>query len=225
MKYFAIAITLFCLSSSLRAQVEDVLPGSYPVTRYTEIWENSPFTREVVKVVERKIMSSFGNAITLEGLVNDDERGPIAYVKDITENKTLIITSEPNTSEGGHPYTIVSADLVKNPQETTVTITDGTETAEIGYPENSITRAIKQDAPPARPANNAPGNGLKNRNRPQPGQARPKPGAGQVSQNPPGKTTAQLELEAARKAAAEAAPALDRFDEDVRQRRVPLPKK
>jgi len=224
MKYIALAITLLSLSASLRAQEEDVLPSSYPVTRYTEIWENSPFTREVVKVVARKIVSSFGNSITLEGLVNDDERGPIAYVKDITENKTLIITTEPNTAENGHPYTIVSADLVINPQETTVTITDGTETAEIGYPENSITRAIKQDAAPQRPANNDQGNGLPNRNRPQPGKARPTPAAGTVSPNPPSKTSAQMELEAARKAAAEATPALDRIDNDTRQRRVPLPK-
>ncbi len=207
------------------AQIEEALPSSHPVTRYTAIWEDSPFTREVVKVVERKIVSSFANALNLEGLVNDDERGPVAYVRDITENKTIVITTEPDTGTDPHPYTIVAADLLKNPQETTVTITDGNETAEIGYAENALTRTIAQDRPPTQEDNIDPREAAINRNRPQPGQKRPVPSPGTVSANPPTKTAAQAELEAARKAAAAATPALDRLDDDTRQRRVPLPKK
>lgn len=223
MKTGALAIALSVLPLCASAQIEGALPNSHPVTRYTAVWENSPFTREVVKVVERKIVSSFGNALTLEGLVNDDERGPVAYVKDNTENKTLVITTEPDTAEKGHPYTIVSADLLKNPQETTVAITDGNETAEIRYPENTLTRTIAQDAPPQQQENVDPRQA--NRNRPQPGKPRPVPTPGSVSANPPSQTAAQAELEAARKAAAAATPALDRVDDDSRQRRVPLPKK
>lgn len=225
MRSRTIIVAIAILPLLAEAQVENTLPTSFPVTRYTAIWENSPFTREVVKVVERKIVSSFANALNLEGLVNDDERGPVAYVKDITENKTLVITTEPDPSENGHPYTIVSADLLKNPQETVVTITDGNETAEIGYAENALTRTIAQDRPPEPQEKPDPRQANINRNRPQPGQKRPVPTPGTVSANPPGKTAAQAELEAARKAAAEATPALDALDNDTRQRRVPLPKK
>lgn len=225
MKKFSLLLIGALIAMPTVAQEEKVLPDSFPVTRYTAVWENSPFTREVVKVVERKVISSFGNSLTLEGLINDDERGTVAYVKDITENETLIITSKPDPKTDGHPYTIVSADLVSDPQSSTVTITDGNETAEIGYAENALTRTIRQEAPPQQANDDDPRKQQINRARPQPNQDRPVPTPGRVSLDPPSKTKAQAELEAARKAAAAATPALERIDNDVRQRRVPLPKK
>ena len=85
---------------------EETLPTGFPVTRYTAIWENSPFNREVVAAAAKTIESSFAQSLVLEGVINDDVKGPVAYVRDKREDKSLVITSAKNES---HPYTIVSA--------------------------------------------------------------------------------------------------------------------
>ncbi|MEX2581534.1 MAG: hypothetical protein WD342_20930 [Verrucomicrobiales bacterium] len=216
-----------CLSATVLGTAEDeILPVAFPVTRYTEIWEDSPFNREVVKVVEQKVISSFGQSIALEGLVSDDAVGPIAYVRDVKEDKPLVVTSQASES---HPYTIVSANQVNNPFETTVTITDGTETAEIGYAENRLTQKIEQ-APPARKQKGpeAPAGRSPNAPPEAPPNA-PSDAAPAVSRNPSQRAPAQTNGETSPPAAA-AAPALDRLEADDdrleaddARRRVPLP--
>lgn len=126
---------------------EDILPTEFPVTRYTSLWEDSPFNREVVSQVETRIQSTFGINLTLEGLVTDETAGAIAYMRDLQENKFLVVTKE---KKEGVPFYLVSASKSNNPAETRVTITDGKETAEIGFTEGVFTKKI--DTPiPAQP--------------------------------------------------------------------------
>lgn len=205
-------LTAMCLSATVFAAAEDeILPVSFPVSRYTEIWEDSPFNREVVKVVEQKAISNFGQSIALEGLVSDDAVGPIAYVVDLKENEHLVLTSQASDS---HPYTIVSANQVNNPLETTVTITDGTETAEIGYAESTLTQKIQQAAPvqKQKEAEAPPGRAT----------AAPSDAAAAVSRNASRRVPAQPKG-APKPSGPDAAPALDRLESDDTRRRVPLP--
>ncbi len=151
-----LTITLISLSfAAVRGQEEeDVVPSGYPASRYTSIWENSPFNREVIKAVEQSISSHFAQSLTLEGIVTDDNLGPIAYVRDMTTNQPIVITRVKSES---HPYTIVSANLVKNPEETKVMITDGNESGEIGYVIAKLNQPIEQfQQPQQQPQNHPP---------------------------------------------------------------------
>ena len=127
---------------------EENLPTGFPVTRYTAIWENSPFNREVIPAAAETLESSFARAIVLEGVINDDEKGPVAYVRDTRDDKSLVITTAKTES---HPFTIVSAKQSNRPEETKITITDGKETGEIGFEAATLTQAIAQPIPSAPP--------------------------------------------------------------------------
>jgi hypothetical protein len=211
------------LLSALPLFAEDaVLPTGFPVTRYTDVWENSPFNREVVKAAAKTIESSFAGSLVLEGLVTDDTLGPIAYVRDVREDKPIVITREKSEA---HPFTIVSANQVANPEESKVTVTDGTETGEIGYVVAKLTQAIAAPAPVApqqqqqRQGQSPPGRD---------GKGVPPPGGGgaggaapELGRNPPGSTPA-VKPEDANKPTS-IAPALDEMDSEPRRRRVPLP--
>jgi len=142
----ALVITTFSLA--VEDVTEDALPTGYPVTRYSTIWENSPFTREVIRPVKTTIASTFGKNMVLRGLLIDSQEGPIAYVRDNKESQTLRITSA--GSSKGFPYTLVSADKQANPKDTVVVITDGKEEAKIGYEENVLTAAIRAPQQQAR---------------------------------------------------------------------------
>ncbi|MEM9282934.1 MAG: hypothetical protein AAGA96_13990 [Verrucomicrobiota bacterium] len=120
---------------------EELLPIQIPVTQYSAVWENCPFNREVVKVVEARITSNFGRNLTLDGLSHDSILGPIAYVRDLSDNQPLMITQAQSDS---HPYTIVKAPETNDPREAKVTITNGQETAEIGYQSGMMTQTIAQ---------------------------------------------------------------------------------
>jgi hypothetical protein len=135
----ALIITTFSLA--VDEVSEEALPTGYPVTRYSAIWENSPFTREVIRPAKTTSASAFGKNMVLRGLLIDSQEGPIAYVRDNKENQILRITSA--GSSRGFPYTLVSADKQANPKDTVVVITDGKEEAEIGYEENALTAAIR----------------------------------------------------------------------------------
>jgi len=215
---------LFALPGGPAGAEDDVLPTSHPVSRYTEIWENSPFNREVVKVVEQAISSSFAQTLTLEGVVNDNTRGAIAYVRDNAENQPIVITSAKSES---HPYTIVSANLVNNPEETKVTITDGKETGEIGYVIAKLTQPIQQFQPQAQPQGQDP------KQRPNKGTPPPPPGGAdaaaaaanrQAAPRVPGNALINPPSDADQtQTPTSATPALDKLDEEPRRRRVPLP--
>lgn len=205
-------IPLPCLWSE-----DDVLPTAHPVSRYTEIWENSPFNREVIKTASETITSDFAQTLTLEGIVNDDTLGTIAYVRDNATNQPLVITSAKSES---HPYTIASANLVANPEETKVTLTDGTETGEIGYVIAKLTQPIQQ----IQPQQQAPDQ-----------RARP----GSTGEPPPDSLDADAKRQAKPRIRGNAlnppadgsnpappasiTPALDQLDAEPRRRRVPLP--
>jgi hypothetical protein len=211
-------------ASALAVRAEDaVLPVAFPVSRYTAVWEDSPFEREVVKPVVQTVASSFAQGLVLEGLVNDDRRGPVAYVRDTREDRSLVITREPSASDS-NPYTIVSANLSRNPEESKVTITDGKETGEIGFAAASLTQAIAAPAPaPAAQPQGRPG---------QLGDPRAKGGAG----TPPGLVAPGGGEAAGGRIPGEVAtpneapsqpasitPALEKLDGEPRRRRVPLP--
>lgn len=210
-------IALLCLCASVPSDgEEEILPGDYPLARYLAIWENSPFNREVVKPVSQTIASSFAGSVVLEGIVNDDTVGPIAYARDVREDKPIVITRE---GREGHPFTIVSANQATNPEETKVTITDGKETGEIGFVVAKLTQAIAAPAPAPPPAQNRPGQPPGRDSRAGAGGG----GAGGVPRpaltpNPP---NAPSPSDAGKPTSV--APALDNLDAEPRRRRVPLP--
>lgn len=224
MKILLPLLLLATVFAELHAE-ESVLPTGYPVTRYTDIWENSPFNREVVKAVAKTMESSFAGSLVLEGLVTDDTLGPIAYVRDVREDKPIVITREKSEA---HPFTIVSANQVANPEETKVTVTDGSETGEIGYVVAKLTQAIAAPAPVA-PTQQRQGQGGQPPGRdgkglPLPGGAGGGGAAGTspaLSRNPPGSTPATKPEDAGKPTSV--APALDNMESEPRRRRVPLP--
>lgn len=226
MKSFLILPLLIALSTLLLRGEDEVLPTAHPVSRYTEIWADSPFNREVIKAASEVITSDFAQTLTLEGIVNDDTLGPIAYVRDNAENKPIVITSAKSES---HPYTIISANLVNNPEETKVTITDGKETGEIGYVIAKLTQPIQQI--PVQPTPQAQPQGERNRpgknNNPTP------PGNADADAIPANRLNASkhplnplvnpISKPEDSKKPASATPALNQLDQETRRRRVPLP--
>lgn len=207
MRFFA---SIFLpLSFALPVLSDEVLPISYPLTRYTAIWQNSPFEREVVKPVVETISSTFGRDLALEGLIQDSKKGPVAYMRNVKDNVPLVVTKSP-APNGAHPYTIVSATQAHNPAESTVIITDGKEKAEIGFVETMLTQAI---AAPVRqqPRNeNDPRRNAEKAAQRNPTPPRPKPPAN-ASTSAQNNTRPQAET-----------PALDDIDEP-RRRRILLP--
>ncbi|MAS92688.1 MAG: hypothetical protein CMO55_05770 [Verrucomicrobiales bacterium] len=214
MKILAATISLLMINV-LTAQVEDegsVLPVSYPVTRYTAVWENSPFEREVVKPVVETFSSTFGKDLALEGLIRDSQKGFVAYMRNLKDNQPIVVTNQPSER---HSYRILSAVQAHNPAESTVTITDGKEKAEIGYVATMLTQAI---ATPARRANN---DNQERRNVPNPNANRqpvpPRP-------NPASKAAANTQPNAATTERPNTdLPAIDDIDDEPRRRRILLP--
>ncbi len=218
----AIAVSLLGFVVPGRAE-EGVLPTAFPVSRYTEIWENSPFNREVVPAVVQTIQSSFAQSLVLEGIVSDDTRGTIAYVRDTKEDASLVITESPSET---HPYTIVSANQSNNPEETKVTLTDGTETGEIGFVVATLTQAIAQPVaaaprqPPGRDGRD-PREGRDLRG----GAAPPIPtqGGGQAGGAAPSEGVVPPVPVDGSATSQSTTPALEKIDSEPRRRRVPLP--
>jgi|GEM_PF-3852520 len=139
------AALLFCILAnhvSLGQEEGAVLPQPYPVSRYQEVWENSPFSRIVVEVASPVIRSSFGRGLALQGLIDDQQNGPIAYVRDIETEAIYVVTKERHPS---HPFRIVSAVHSPDPRNSKVLITDGAESAQIGYDEGSYTKKISRE--------------------------------------------------------------------------------
>ncbi len=212
---------------SAETEEEAVLPTAYPVSRYSAIWENSPFNREVVKPIGQTIQSSFAQSLVLEGLINDDKRGPVAYVRDTREDLSLVITQEKSTNPS-NPYTVVSASLSRRPEETKVTITDGKETAEIGFVAATLTQAIAAPAPA--PAASRPPAGREGRVpvTPPPGSISqpggiPQPGGGQSGGGRVPGADAGVVMPEDPSVSPSLTPALDKLDSEPRRRRVPLP--
>tara|TARA_R110002096_G_scaffold39227_1_gene107491 strand:- start:740 stop:1321 length:582 start_codon:yes stop_codon:yes gene_type:complete len=131
-------LTAFIL---LPLPAEDILPITSPVSHYRATWENSAFSREVVKASVPQVTSTFGNNLVLEGIVHDDSIGAIAYMRDLSNNQPIVVTSQKSDT---HPYTVVSANEVNDPRDSLVKITDGQEFAEISYENDFMTSAIKQ---------------------------------------------------------------------------------
>ena len=129
---------------------EEQLPAQRPVSQYAKVWEDCPFNREVVKAVESQISSTFGKNIALDGLSHDSIIGPIAYLRNLSDNQPFMVTKEKSEA---HPYQIVDATETNDPREAKVTITNGEEVAEISYMANLITQKIAQPtSKPAQPA-------------------------------------------------------------------------
>lgn len=138
----SLAALALAASPPLRGQDRSqVLPQSYSLSRYSVLWEHSPFQREVAKVVAETVQSAFAQTLVLEGLVDDEASGPIAYVRDQRENLFYVITT---AESDDHPYLIESASQARDPRQSKVVITDGNERREIGYPSDALSRAIEQ---------------------------------------------------------------------------------
>ncbi|MDF1824041.1 MAG: hypothetical protein P1U68_05340 [Verrucomicrobiales bacterium] len=128
----------------LNLWADEILPTEFPVTRYTALWEDSPFNRQVVATVENRVTNTLGINLSLEGLVTDETAGTIAYMRDLKENKFLVVTKEKSDSV---PFYLIDARKSSNPAETRVTISDGKETAEIGFAEGVFTKKIDSPVP------------------------------------------------------------------------------
>ncbi len=143
-----IALPLVLFATAVSAQDEEFLPSRFPLDRYSAGWENSPFNREVAKVVVASNSLAFGRGIVLEGVVSDDQTGTIAYARDLVQGILMIITEK---SSEEHPFTIKSTSQANDPRETSVTITDGKEQAEIRFESELLTRAITNPSSPSVP--------------------------------------------------------------------------
>ena len=137
-----IALPIFVFFSSAVA-AEDQLPIQRPVSQYAPIWENCPFNREVVKAVDPQIASSFGRNLALDGLSYDSVIGPIAYLRDLSDNQPFMVTKDKSDT---HPYSIIEATETDDPREARVSVTNGEEIAEIRYTANLMTKTIAQPA-------------------------------------------------------------------------------
>lgn len=212
----ALLAASLALPSTGQESADTLLPVAFPVTRYTAIWEDSPFEREVVKPVVNTVPSTFAQSLVLEGLVNDDRRGPVAYVRDNRDNLSLVVTKEPSGT-ASNPYTVVSAKLSRKPEESKVTITDGKETAEIGFVVASLTQAIAAPAPAPAPARQS------RTEKPDKASIRPSTPPGLVAPGaiPPG--GAGIDAATPNDEPTSLTPALDKLDSEPRRRRVPLP--
>lgn len=143
---FSISVVSATASLIWSQEADNILPSMYPTSRYIEVWENSPFNREVIKQTPQTTLSKFAQSLVLEGMVNDNRRGAIAYLRDQKEKKSYVVSSEASNS---HSYTLVSASQATDPRESKVTITNGKETAEIGYPGDLLSKKIIQPESPA----------------------------------------------------------------------------
>lgn len=211
---------------SVRAEEsESVLPSAFPLARYSSEWKNSPFLREVVAPVTQTFESDFAKSIILEGVVQDDQRGTIAYARDTSNKEPLVITSD------SQPYKIVSAKQSNDPKETSVTITDGKESGSITYITERLTQAIVQPQP-AQPTQAITDPRGKQQHSPKGPTAHPPRGTPPVQPTmPPDPTSPQVEGQNELSTSTEteittdssrALPALDKTSEP-RRRRIPLP--
>ena len=172
-----IALPIFVLFP-LAVTAEDQLPIQRPVAQYATIWENCPFNREVVKAVDTQIASTFGRNLALDGLSYDSVIGPIAYLRDLSDNQPFMVTKEKSNN---HPYSIVEATETDDPREAKVTVTNGEEIAEIRYTTNLMTKTIAQPSTkPATPVNNVDAGSSK----PSPTQRGAPPKADRANQTP-----------------------------------------
>lgn len=195
-------------------EVEEALPTGYPASRYTAIWENSPFNREVAPPVAQTIESAFAKNLVLEGVVHDDTLGTIAYVRDVANDAPLVVTSQETSA---HPYRIVSAEQAHDPKLTKVTLTDGKESGDITFAAVKLTEAISQPAP-ATPAADARGKSK--------GAANPRSllnGGAVPGLRPPGGREPETKEAEDKPVPESVTPALDKMDAEPRRRRVPLP--
>jgi len=148
MRHFVLTLPVFlAIAASTRAPCEEspVTPVARPSSHYTAEWENSAFHREVIPPQPTlEIRAGFAQYLTLDGLVEDDVEGPIAFVRNTEENLYLMITRE---RKPGVPFRIVEANQTHNPVTTTVRITNGTEEATIGFDRNRLVQSLS--APPA----------------------------------------------------------------------------
>lgn len=138
LRFLLVVYSLLPLKQTFSQGNETTLPRAYPTLRYQNIWENSPFEREVVTASPLQFVSAFGKTLVLEGLI-DDADGPIAYVRDQKEKSTYVVTKE---ASGGHAYRIVSVDFNRDPRASSVTLTNGKESAVIKYANNVMSKAV-----------------------------------------------------------------------------------
>jgi len=172
-----IAFPIFILLSSI-TKAEDQFPIQRPVAQYAAIWENCPFNREVVKIANTQVTSTFGRNLALDGLSYDSVIGPIAYLRDLSINQPFMVTKEKSDT---HPYSIIEATETDDPREARVTVTNGEQIAEIRYTTNLMTKTIAQPSTkPATPVNNADAGSSK----PSPTQRDAPPAADGANQTP-----------------------------------------
>jgi hypothetical protein len=130
LRRFCVLVIVFLFPLAQGWSDEQILPRGHPVTRYASIWENSPFLREISDSKMLVVSSSFGKHLALEGVISDNKIGVIAYVRDVETGLFLTISEEPGNS---HLYFVTSASISSNPGLTWVRISNGSESAELGY--------------------------------------------------------------------------------------------
>lgn len=109
---------------------EEILPRSFPASRYRDIWNNSPFLRLVGDSTSFEGEAPVTLEMSLEGLVIDEHLGPIGYLQDKKTGAFLIVTENPSPS---HPFLITATRPNRDPSLTVVSISDGDRTAEIRF--------------------------------------------------------------------------------------------
>lgn len=128
---FAMLLASICVQTGVSpVSGEEILPRSYPASRYLTIWNNSPFLREVgdPTTIEGEAPATLD--VSLEGLVIDENTGAIAYLRDSKTGEFLTATEKPSPL---HSFLVMDARPNRDPTLTVVSISDGDRTADLRF--------------------------------------------------------------------------------------------
>jgi len=118
---------------------EKLIPTAILPIKYKSVWENSPFNREVIEAVETVVEDSKNKSLVLEGLIEDDQVGHIAYVRDLATETLMVITSRKSEE---HDLVIVSANYTADPGKAKITVYDGKKSSEVAFASTTLTAPI-----------------------------------------------------------------------------------
>jgi|GEM_PF-6504624 len=122
---------------------EPALPEALPRSHYAPLWKDSVFHRVVIPAAPgEEIEGSLSQILVLEGIVEDELTGPMAFLRHTETGMTYMVTREP---QPGVPYRLVRAKRTEEPAQTFVTVTDGQREATIRF------RTDRKPPPPPQP--------------------------------------------------------------------------
>ncbi len=170
-------VLCFGLSCEWAVSEEGLLPKPTSPSLYRREFSSSIFQRELVqsKTVTEREVNDFASQYQLEGLVSDGAQGNLAFVKDLKDNRLMVVTRKTN-ADG---MKMIDSKM-GSPKESYVIIAKGTQRGTLRYNDSRFqNRAANAKA--AATQSKKPGKfppGMSMSNAPRPGQV---PGQNVVS--------------------------------------------